>query len=242
LALLSHTSGLPAWRNFWIGRLDERDSVELLPTASAHVEKVLARYPKWVQSPGKEVYSDIGFILLAYCLSFVEKQNLAALWESWCVRRGLSKDQKLGFNMRNAFGDKDFATTGFCKLRGRQLYGEVHDENCAALGGAAGHAGLFGSGAAFSAYLRKFVGPLLGSALPQPLMGFRPGDEEFLRRSLGPETVGHWGFTGTGFWFNPVSGNFLVLLTNRTYRYRVTPMIREFRAAVVDAAGPLFAR
>jgi CubicO group peptidase (beta-lactamase class C family) len=105
----------------------------------------------------------------------------------------------------------------------------------------AGHAGLFGSGEALSNYLRPFLRSWVGTPLVRPLAGFRPGDEDFLQRTLGPETVGHWGFTGTGFWFNPVSQNYLVLLTNRTYRYRVTPMIREFRAAVVDAAGALFA-
>ena len=46
--------------------------------------------------------------------------------------------------------------------RGRRLVGEVHDENCWALGGAAGHAGLFGTAAAVGDFARAVLGGLEG--------------------------------------------------------------------------------
>ena len=48
-------------------------------------------------------------------------------------------------------------STGFCALRNRQLLGEVHDENCAALGSVAGHCGLFSTGAWLDTYLKEFL-------------------------------------------------------------------------------------
>ena len=83
----------------------------------------------WQQGP--PVYSDINFILLGIVIERVTGQPL--------------KQQPLDAGFTFAPDPDDCAATEFCRWRERMLRGEVHDENAFALGGASGHAGLFGA-------------------------------------------------------------------------------------------------
>ena len=185
---------------------------------------------------GPPVYSDINFILLGIA---IERLTGAALHEQ-PLRPGLSFRP-----------DPDCAAaTERCTWRGRVLRGEVHDENAAALGGAAGHAGLFGT-----------VDGVLDAAQAM-LEGHAPGvagmrTRQSATRTLGWEarhegwpggdacsddTIGHTGFTGTGLWIDFRRGVAWALLTNRVHptRHRDTGIagLRRRVGDLIVAAAP----
>src|SRR3712207_1820038 len=143
------------------------------------------------------------------------------------------------------------AATERCTWRGRVIRGEVHDENAFALGGASGHAGLFGT---LDGVLDFALGLLNGAglsaaglaAIRTPLSATRtlgwetrhPGWSGGEACSAG--TIGHTGFTGTGLWIDFARGLAWTLLTNRVHptRHRDTGIVALRRAtgdAVVSA-------
>src|SRR5690606_14678665 len=123
------------------------------------------------------------------------------------------------------------AATENCTWRGRVMRGEVHDENAFALGGAAGHAGLFGT---VDGVLDFAQSPLAGSLLaPSSIEASRRPQAR--TRSLGWEcrhpgwhggdlcsadTIGHTGFTGTGLWIDFERDLAWAFLTNRVHPSR----------------------
>ena len=137
----------------------------------------------------------------------------------------------------------------------RLLRGEVHDENAYALGGIAGHAGLFGTATAvmtladvwLNGYLgrssffntdlvRRFVtrdsntlGSSWGSGWDTPS---RPSSSGCY---LSPQSFGHLGFTGTSLWIDPVAELEVVLLSNRVHPNRQDTRIQQFRPLIHDA-------
>ncbi len=147
--LLTHTSGLPAWRSLFrsAGPAPDRPSTihraELLRRQMAGVNAILQTelaYP-----PGESyIYSDIGLILLGHALTRCTGDvTLADTIQNW-VTGPLQLEAH--FNPSSLVVDH-VAPTEFCPWRQRRLHGEVHDENAAGLGGIAGHAGLFGTAA-----------------------------------------------------------------------------------------------
>jgi len=130
--LLLHRGGLPPFRPFWRtleGRRAYRDAI-----AGLEAEYV----------PGTQtVYSDIGLITLAFVVEAITGRTLDAHLESTVF--GPLQMTDTGFNPsisdRSGIAPTEVDTT----YRYRHLVGEVHDENGFALGGVAGHAGLFSS-------------------------------------------------------------------------------------------------
>ena len=184
---------------------------------------------------GPAVYSDINYILLGIALERLHGRGLAGI------------DPGAGFTFTP--DPAHCAATEHCQWRGRVICGQVHDENAFALGGAAGHAGLFGTADALLDYGRELMsGRLLGEAL-RAEMFTRHG----ARRTLGWEaqhegwsggarcsqaSIGHTGFTGTGLWIDPKSGLVWTLLTNRVHPTRHAESgIVALRRAVGDAIG-----
>ena len=182
---------------------------------------------------GPPVYSDINFILLGIAIERVTGVPLSR----WPLGAGLSYGPAPG----------PAVATEACTWRGRVMKGEVHDENCFALGGATGHAGLFGTVAG----VLDFAGGLLdGSgasafmldAIRTPLHEHRTcGWEKKFPGWHGGEacsadTIGHTGFTGTGLWIDFQRGVAWTLLTNRIHptRHRETGIL-ELRQAIGDA-------
>lgn len=182
---------------------------------------------------GPPVYSDINFILLGIAVERVTGRPL----RDWPLPAGLSYGPPPG----------PAVATEHCQWRGRVMQGTVHDENCFALGGASGHAGLFGT---VDGVLDFAQGLLDGSgASPATIGAIRtPHGEE---RTLGWErkyrgwqggeacsagTIGHTGFTGTGLWLDFDRGLAWTLLTNRVHPTRhVDNGIFELRPALSDA-------
>jgi CubicO group peptidase (beta-lactamase class C family) len=147
------------------------------------------------------------------------------------------------------------APTEHDRWRGRRLIGEVHDENCWALGGAAGHAGLFGTAPAVGDFARAVLTALTGAdtriASAETLRRFvtRAGAATG-SRALGWDTMlptsscgtrmsrsafGHTGFTGTTLWIDPEREVYVVFLTNRVNPTRENTAIQQIRPALHDA-------
>ena len=138
--------------------------------------------------------------------------------------------------------------------RNRLLRGEVHDENAAAMGGVAGHAGLFGTAesvlAVSGAWLRGYHG---GESIfdGKLVMQFTTRQESAARSSwaLGWDTpsapsssgchfsersFGHLGYTGTSLWIDPLCELEVVLLSNRVHPSRRNEKIKVFRPRIHD--------
>jgi CubicO group peptidase (beta-lactamase class C family) len=186
---------------------------------------------------GPPVYSDINYILLGIAIERLTGAPLSA----WPLPPGL------------AFGPPPgpAVATEACTWRGRVMKGEVHDENAWALGGAAGHAGLFGTVAGVLDYAQGLLdggaSPFLLEAIRTPVHEHRTCGWE--RRFAGwhggdacsSETIGHTGFTGTGLWVDFERGLAWTLLTNRVHptRHRETGIV-DLRRGTGDAVIAAF--
>jgi CubicO group peptidase (beta-lactamase class C family) len=184
--------------------------------------------------PGPPVYSDINFILLGIAIERIMGKPLSA----WPLGDGLGYGPPPG----------PAVATEACTWRGRVMKGEVHDENAWALGGAPGHAGLFGTIPGVLGFARALLdgsgaSPFALDAIrtrvhadrtcgwEKSFAGWHGGD------LCSPETIGHTGFTGTGLWIDFDRGLAWTFLTNRVHptRHRETG-IAELRRATGDAA------
>jgi serine-type D-Ala-D-Ala carboxypeptidase len=234
--LLTHTSGLPAWRSLYriCGALPTQEPPQPAEIASRHARalEAISGFP-FIYPPGQEyVYSDIGLILLAFAVERLYGARLdSAISELVCGPLAIGPC----FNPAPALHSR-IASTEEDPWRLRRLRGEVHDENAAGLGGIAGHAGLFGQASDLcrlgQLYLRG------GESLLSPELAAESTREHFvsregIRRGLGwllrsdPDPVcstafslasfGHTGFTGTSLWCDPERDLVVVLLTNRVY-------------------------
>ncbi|GGL99317.1 serine hydrolase domain-containing protein [Deinococcus aerophilus] len=203
--LLTHTAGLPAWAPLYTWG----DG----PTIRARV----LQEPWTLSTPGEVVYSDLGYILLGRVLERVYQRAL----------RDFSLDPGLTFTPDAA----RCAPTEQCAWRERLLRGETHDENAAALGGVAGHAGLFGTLDGVLAQAEQVLcgGWLSPAAQAEALrvqahgrtLAFVAAQPGWSGGSLGsPAAVGHTGFTGTGLWVDPARGLAWTLLTHRVHPTR----------------------
>lgn len=182
---------------------------------------------------GPPVYSDINFILLGIAIERITGKPLPA----WKLSKGLSYGPPPG----------PAVATEFCHWRGRVMQGQVHDENCFALGGAAGHAGLFGTVAG----VLDFAQGLLDGRGASPAMLAAIRTRQYEHRTCGwdsrhpgwpggdacsPDTIGHTGFTGTGLWVDFARGVAWTLLTNRVHPTRHADSgIFDLRPATGDA-------
>jgi CubicO group peptidase (beta-lactamase class C family) len=258
--LLAHCSGLPAWLPFF------RDC-----TGRAEFEPEICRtaleYPPRTQA----IYSDLGFILLGFVLEAARakrtranstREGIRAAFDSATTLAGQFKalasylsPEPLCFNPPRYWRGR-IAPTEHDPFRGRLLVGEVHDENAWALGGTAGHAGLFGTAAAVGAFARAALRTLGGErilARPNTIQAFiRRADIPGSSRALGwdtmrptsscgtalsPSAIGHTGFTGTSLWIDWERDFYVVLLTNRVYPTRENERIREIRPRLHDAVA-----
>ena len=237
--LLAHCSGLPAWRPFF-RELQGR----------AKYEAAIAAEPLEYPPRTKSVYSDLDFMLLGFIvdgrLPFAERFALML------SQMGIVEEIQFA---PPALWRARIAPTEYDAWRGRLLVGEVHDENAAALGGIAGHAGLFGTAAAVGSYARHLLQVLdgrSGAVRRTTLEEFitKRSDVPASSRALGwdtmlptsscgskmsPRAFGHTGFTGTSLWIDPEKNIYVVLLTNRVHPTRENDAIRQVRAAVHDA-------
>lgn len=236
--LLTHSSGLPAWRPLYV-LTEGRPEATLATIASLDLE----------YSPGTRVlYSDLGFITLGLLLERTSGTLLAAL-----ARREIFEPLNLShtfFNPErarqtgiaasetgNAYERQTSAGLGleYSGWRDGLIWGEVHDGNAHFLGGAAGHAGLFSTAFETLRIAQQFLAEqtdLLSSAICTLFRtNFTKGLEEdrsiawklasspesSAGPDLAPDSFGHAGFTGTSCWIDPTPQRVFILLTNRTH-------------------------
>lgn len=247
--LLSHTSGLPAYRTFYKDIINFPVS-ERKKILCQSILKEPLEYTPHTQS----LYSDLGFILLD---SIIEKKT------------GMFLDKYLEKKMPEYFGVpgglvfnplekkiKNCACTEKCSWRKKVLCGDVHDENTWAVGGVSGQAGLFGT----IESVLKITNHILDIWLDKEkethidretlkyflesrkiknsswVMGFDTPSPEYSSggKYLNRKSVGHLGFTGTSFWIDPEKELVMVLLTNRVHPSRENNGIRIFRPLFHD--------
>jgi serine-type D-Ala-D-Ala carboxypeptidase len=251
-SLLSHGAGLPAHRPYF-------EKLMTLP-----FEERPSRIRKWLLAeplsylPGaKRLYSDLDFMLLGMIIEDVTGQSLDKAVEGR-VLRPLNLQEEIFYQPAGKGGrQRVFAATENCPWRRRILRGEVHDDNAHALGGVAGHAGLFGTvGGVLSLachlldvrqgvathprYHRKdlleFLADRDNISNSTLLLGFdTPAVAgSSAGRFFSPASIGHLGFTGTSFWIDPEKELVVVLLTNRVHPRRDNERIKAFRPYLHD--------
>jgi serine-type D-Ala-D-Ala carboxypeptidase len=258
--LLAHASGLPAVRPY-----------HATLSGRAAFQSAICREPL-ESSPGTaSVYSDLGFILLGFVLEDavgatldVQFDGLVADVSRSAAARGRfvpgGPAPEIRFRPPAEWFDRAAPTRADPRL-GRPRRGEVDDDNAAALGGVAGHAGLFGTAGAVGSLAREWLGGWLGrdgfEALggPEALQRFTRGATIAAgSRALGWDTMlttsscgvrmstsafGHTGFTGTSLWIDPAVAVYAVLLTNRVYPDAgpgdaIAALRRDFHDAVLE--------
>jgi len=207
-----------------------------------------------VYPPGsRSVYSDFGMILLGEVLSRVAGEPLDVF-----VRHRVFEPLAMRDTMYLPPAEllPRIAPTEDDPWRGLVVRGEVHDENTAAMGGVAPHAGLFGTAGDLARFARMLMN---GGVLEEHRIVSRETVELFTRRAgipgsdralgwdtksaegssagtlFSPRSFGHTGFTGTSLWIDPEREVFVILLTNRVHPTRQNNLIREARPEVADA-------
>jgi CubicO group peptidase (beta-lactamase class C family) len=217
--LLSHSSGLPAWKLLGAD-----------PVAAVREEPL--EYPTGTRS----VYSDLGFILLGDYLERRTTRSLVELFDD-CIARPLG--------VETTFQPDDPGRCAPCE----GLRGIVHDENARAMGGVAGHAGLFSTARDVSRIVAAHFGDQLipraavekywsPSGVPGSTwcLGWdRPSAQGSSAGTRWPrDGVGHLGYTGTSIWIDPPRARWVVLLTNRVEPTRENERIKQLRPALHD--------
>jgi CubicO group peptidase (beta-lactamase class C family) len=240
--LLTHRSGLPAGRDLW----------RMARTADEARAAVLSTPLEC--KPGQcYIYSDLGADVLGFVIEAVAGESLDVFLHDKVF-------EPLGMN-DTFFRPADsltyrIAPTEIAPPRGYPLQGEVHDENAYALGGVAGHAGLFSTAADLSIFAQMMLnggsynGVRVLSDTTVALFTHRAAGTRALGwdtadgdggsgKYLDSRAYGHTGYTGTSIWIDPERQMFVLLLTNRVHAARArrpAKVISDVRADLADAA------
>jgi CubicO group peptidase (beta-lactamase class C family) len=253
--LLSHSSGLPAHRPFW-------NQAAQSPAERLAIARLAAREPL-IYPPGtRAVYSDLGFILLGWLLERLTGARLDVLFQDRVARPlGLAATTFVNLADPEArarlLGDRTVAATQLSVERHGLVLGEVDDLNAFAMGGIAGHAGLFSNAGDLAAIATGLLACFRGqdglvatevirqfwSASGVPGSTWRLGWDgpahsgSQAGERLSRASVGHLAFTGCSLWIDPAREVVVVLLSNRVHPAVPTDdRFRRFRPALHDAA------
>ncbi|HTW45271.1 MAG TPA: serine hydrolase domain-containing protein [Acidobacteriaceae bacterium] len=243
-SLLAHSSGLPGY----VRLFEQHHSPEAVLRAAL-------RLPLEAQPNTRAEYSDIGFILLGKALEILSGDILSRVFARE-IASPLGLETAI-FCPPPAAHTHIPPTEDDTTFRHRIIQREVQDENCYALGGVAGHAGLFAN----TQDILRFAACILaegrtasGRQLFQPqtvkLFATRQTTPAGTTRALGwdtpsspsssgshfsPASIGHLGYAGTSLWIDPARQLAVVLFTNRTWPDRSCDAIRQVRPAFHDA-------
>ncbi|WP_078509459.1 serine hydrolase domain-containing protein [Streptomyces viridosporus] len=219
--LLTHTSGL-------------RPELPLYACADGAQRLALLRAEPPVGVPGTYCYSDLNMLLLQHVLERLTGRTLDTL-----VRDGITRPLGMtatGFGPCPGAAATEDQRRPWAKADRGMLRGEVHDENAWALGGVAGHAGLFSTGRDLAVFCRallaggsygpaRILGPdFVDLLFTPPGLGFALDQPWFMGELAGRGAAGHTGFTGTSLVLDRATDTYLVLLANTVHpRRRPTP-------------------
>lgn len=241
--LLTHRSGLPAGRELW-----------RIASSASHARQIVLTTPLACQPGACFVYSDLGADVLGWVVEAISGLRL----DTYLSERVF---KPLGMN-DTYFNPPDsvryrIAPTEVAPPRGYPVRGEVHDENAFALGGVAGHAGLFSTAADLAVFAQMMLN---GGSYDDVRLFSDSTVALFTKRTAGTRALGwdtadgqggsgeyltdaaygHTGFTGTSMWIDPEREMFVVLLTNRVHAARArrpAKVIADVRADLADAAA-----
>ena len=260
--LAMHTSGLPAWKPFYL--------------LVDHSDEVLGEIGCSLADVGQQsvTYSDLNLMVLGFVCERINDQGLDELFKEEIFLRLDLHDSF--FNPPKTFRTRTAASeTGneyeriMCQekdpeiriprsaIRDRLIWGEVHDGNAFFMGGVAGHAGLFSTAEAVFKIALQFLPNYTTLLKPETCKLFSTNftkgmneDRSFAFQlastkdssagsRMSPESFGHTGFTGTSLWIDPVKERIFVLLTNRTHMHtppfvNMNPTRRRFHDQSID--------
>jgi serine-type D-Ala-D-Ala carboxypeptidase len=262
--LLNHTSGLPAWKPYYESvmrsAVSGRTVFDGSRSAKSYILEQVHREASSSEPGMQAIYSDLGFMVLGEIIELISGSNLDLFFherisQPFKLRSTAFVDLKQSSTWRIKLKEAEIAPTELCPWRKKVLCGEVHDDNAFALGGVAGHAGLFSSARDVHTIVAE-LGRCLGgcsSFLPQWLVHqFFTKDDSVPHstHALGWDTpapersssgkhfsrssVGHLGFTGTSVWWDLEKHCHVILLTSRVHPYRSNEKIKKFRPKIHD--------
>lgn len=240
--LLTHTSGLPPFKEYWRTSQGKADTLSRIFAEPLEYE------------PGtKEVYSDLGIILMAEVVERLTGRKLDELAKTYIFSPVEMKDTM--FLPPQALWPTIAPTEVDNQLRKRLVQGQVHDENAFTMGGVSGHAGLFSTAGDLAAFCQMLLNggvyahhrvlkraTVAEFTTPQQLSGGTrtlgwavPTENSSSGHYFSARSFGHTGFTGTSIWIDPDKQLFVVLLTNRVHPTRENQKIAQVRPELHDA-------
>ena len=263
--LLAHCSGYPPTKPYFtlLASADRGERAGIMQSRAA-VEFVYNEISRGTLQhvPGKvSAYSDIGFILLQQLLEVIHsgatldklavKHIIAplSLTDTGFIDLAKTKRREL-----EPIGDTIVPTLQ-CPWRKKVLLGEVHDDNAWAMGGVAGHAGLFSTAADVHIMARALLESFHGRCdlvSPATLKKFWTVDSSVSDSTwalgwdtptpgtsssgsyFSPQSVGHLAYTGCSLWIDTEREVDVVLLTNRIHPTADNTRIKEFRPVLHD--------
>src|SRR5713101_8048230 len=240
--LLTHTSGLPAFKEYWRTSKNKQDTLT----------KIFAE-PLEYEPGTKEIYSDLGIILMAEIVERLTGRTLDDLAKTYIFSPLGMKDTM--FRPPKKLWPWIAPTEIDNNFRHRLVQGEVHDENAFAIVGVSGHAGLFSTAPDLAAFCQmlldggvyahhrilrratigQFTTPQQLSSGTRTLGWAVPTEGGSSGHYFSPHSFGHTGFTGTSIWIDPDRELFVVLLTNRVHPTRENQKIAQLRPAFHDS-------
>ena len=242
--LITHTSGLPAFRRY-----------DTLTTNADSITKLLLAEPLDTVPGSQMVYSDIGAYLLGRIVERLSGQPLDRYLEEH-IFRPLAMTETM-YRPPPALLPR-IAPTEIDTIRGK-IHGSVHDPRAFYLGGVSAHAGLFGTARDLARFARMYLngGELGGARVFRPetielfttrqvadrALGWqKPSGTNTAGHLMSERAFGHTGFTGTSIWIDPEHDIFVILLSNRVNPTSVNPRITGVRVALSDAVLATVAR
>lgn len=264
LQLLSHTSGLPAYRPLYreLAEAEQEEGRRIRGTAEGHDRAIDAVLALPLSCPPGEswLYSDLGYMLLGRAIERCAFSSLDRL-----LRKELAEPlgmRDTGYVPLSAMSECEtnrIVSTGYSEEREREKVGEVDDENAAAMGGVAGHAGVFSTAPDLGFFSREILrarrgeGRVLSRAsalrmterVPVPpgcprtpgwdtptpsVEGVSQAGSRF-----SPNSVGHLGFSGGSLWIDLEREVAVIMLTNRVYYGRDNDRLNPLRPRIHDA-------
>lgn len=245
---LNHSTGLVWWLPFY-EQLKPEQSIE---ERWAQLQKTLAAQDLSKRSEqNPSVYSDLGFLTLSFLLEAFYQKSLYEVWQA--VKTEFFSATT--FEMHPGNQPKNpvhlYAPTEERGWRGKIIQGEVNDDNTWMLGGVASHAGLFGSiddlgwyalhlralvhGVSKCSIKQKTARLFMSRSRPEGLGDWALGymmpakENSLVGKHFSPQSVGHWGFTGTSVWYDPIYDLSVVIASNRTWLGRENKKFNELR-------------
>ena len=264
--LLSHASGLPSWMPYFedLVKAHSTDRIGILTSRGAreYIYNAINRSSIKFEPGTKQLYSDLGLMVLGNIAEQLTGLTLDKAAQKYVLQPlGMKNSSYVDLAMIKRRGihpiKNRIAPTEDCAWRKRVLCGEVHDDNAWAMGGIAGHSGLFSNVIDLhlfasellraqrgqSNFLKRetvnrfFNGPKKYEAEGGYMLGWElPNrDNNMSESKLSPSAVGQCSFTGCSLWLDPLQDIDVILLTNRIHPSRSSKQIRHLRPALHDA-------